>query len=170
MLSGLRDIINQFTDLSAAAFHPDGALLALASPGVVTIYNTHSLEFAASFNLPTSGPINSLTFSENGIWFAAASGNSIIIFDLRKTGDEAVLKTFESSAEVKDVAFDYSGQYLASVGSAGVDIRAYKKKEKKWDESLSVAVPGDGIAWGSEAGEVVVVNGQGVVSTIGTLA
>lgn len=76
------------------------------------------------------------------------------------------MKTFESSAEVRDLAFDYTGQYLAFVGKGGVEVKAYRKKEKVWVDGLQVAVPGEGLAWGPEAAKMVTVNEAGVVSVL----
>lgn len=89
---------------------------------------------------------------------------------MRKEGEAAILKTFESSAEVMDVSFDYSGQYLASLGKGGVEIRAYKKKEKTWVEPLQLGVPGEGLAWGPEAGKIVTINQEGVVTILAASA
>ena len=85
---------------------------------------------------------------------------------MRKEGEAAILKTFESSAQVQDISFDYTGQYLAFVGNGGVEVKAYRKKEKVWVDGLQVAVPGQGLAWGPEAGRVVTVNEAGVVSVL----
>ena len=152
--------------MNTVAWHPDGHLLGLASPGQISLYHTDTLAFAASFSVPSSSPITSLAFSENGIWFAASTGNSVIVFDVRKEGEAAILKTFESSAQVQDVSFDYTGQYLAFVGKGGVEVKAYRKKEKVWVDGLQVAVPGEGLAWGPEAAKVITINETGVVSVL----
>ena len=162
--------LTHVADLNTVAFHPDGHLLGLASPGLISLYHTKTLEFAASFSLPTTLPTTSLSFSENGIWFAAAYGTSVTVFDVRKEGEAAILKTFDSSAEVRDVSFDYSGQFLASVGRGGVEVRAYRKKEKMWEEPLQVGVPGEGLAWGTEAGKLVTVSREGVVTVLAASA
>ena len=125
---------------------------------------TNSLTFAASFSLPVPTLISSLSFSENGIWFAASAGNTVYLFDIRKEGE--ILKTFESGAEIRAAAFDYTGQYLAAVGKGGVEVRSYRKKEKSWEEPLMVGVPGEAVAWGPEAGKLVVVGNEGVVSVL----
>ena len=57
-----------------------------------------------------------------------------------------------------------------SVGKGGVEIRAYKKKEKVWTDALQTAVPGEGLAWGPEAARVVTVNQEGVVTVLASSA
>lgn len=157
-----------FAELTTCAFHPDGHLFAAASRGLISLYHVKTLAFAAAFPLPSSDPITSLSFSENGIWFAAAAGSSTTVFDLRKEGEAAVLKTFDTAAEVRDVSWDYSGQFLAVVGRGGVEVWSYRKKEKRWEESLKTAVPGNGVVWAKEAGQLVVVGEEGTVSVLGS--
>jgi pre-mRNA-processing factor 19 len=159
-------------ELTTCAFHPDGTLFALGTAtGLITLYRTKTLAFAASFPLPlssTPSPITSLSFSENGIWISATVGSSIVVFDLRKEGEAAVLKVFDLGSEVRDAVWDYSGQFLASVGAEGVAVMAYRKKEKSWSEVLRAACPGVRVAWGGKAESLVVAGKEGVVSLLGS--
>jgi hypothetical protein len=67
-------------------------------------------------------PVQALAFSENGFRFTAAakSQNSVTIFDLRKEGDAAKAKVLDIGGSVLSLAWDYSGQCLATAGPTGI--------------------------------------------------
>jgi pre-mRNA-processing factor 19 len=129
---------------------------------------TNTLEQAASFSL--GAPIQALSFSENGYWFAAtAKGQTMVtIFDLRKEGDAAVAKVLETGGPVQSLAWDYSGQFLATGGAAGVTVQQFTKSSKKWTEPLKSSTPSVAVRWGESAKQLVTVNGEGVVSVLAT--
>lgn len=127
---------------------------------------TKTLEEAASFSL--GSPIQSLAFSENGFWFAAtAKGQTTAtVFDLRKEGDAARAKVLEIGASVEALAWDYSGQFLATVGPGGVTVQQYAKANKSWSEALRSSTAGVGVRWGAEGKKLVVANAEGVVTVL----
>lgn len=112
-------------------------------------------------------PVQALVFSENGYWFAASGKGqqTVTIFDLRKEGAAAHVKELETG-DAQSLAWDHTGQYLATVGSTGVTVQLYLKKTKAWSEPLRTSVPGTAIAWGAEAKSLVTVNKEGVVSVL----
>ncbi|KAL6365098.1 hypothetical protein LRP88_01077 [Fusarium phalaenopsidis] len=159
-----------YTDaaLASCAFHPDGHLFAAGTTsGDIKLFMTNTLEQAAVFSL--GAPIQALAFSENGYWFAAtAKGQTMVtIFDLRKEGDAAVAKVLETGGPVQSLAWDYSGQFLATGGSSGVTVHQYTKSSKKWSEPLRNSTAAVAIRWGESAKQLVTVNGEGVVSILG---
>ncbi|QUC23571.1 uncharacterized protein UV8b_07812 [Ustilaginoidea virens] len=157
--------------LTACAFHPDGHLFAAgAVTGDVKLFLTKNLEQAAVFQL--GAPIQALTFSENGFWLAAtAKGQTTVtIFDLRKEGEAATAKILETGGSVQSLAWDYTGQYLATGGASGVTIQQYTKSSKKWSEPFRNSTPVVGVRWGESAKKLVAVNGEGVVSVFGVKA
>lgn len=128
-------------------------------------------EEAAAFAL--GAPIQAIAFSENGFWFAAtAKGQTTVtIFDLRKQGDAAQAKVLDVGGAVQRLAWDYSQQFLATAGPAGVTVQQYSKGAKAWSEPLRAAVSNAvDVAWGPEAGKLLVVNSEGVVSVLGPKA
>ncbi|KAI1277722.1 WD40-repeat-containing domain protein [Xylaria sp. FL0933] len=155
--------------LTACAFHPDGHLFAAGTDaGDIKLFMTNTGEEAASF--PLGAPIQAITFSENGFWFAAtAKGQTTVtIFDLRKQGDAAQAKVLDIGSAVQSLAWDYSQQFLATAGPAGVTVQQYNKGSKSWSEPLRAAVSNAvDVAWGPNAGHLLVVNSEGVVSVLG---
>lgn len=109
-----------------------------------------------------------ITFSENGIWFAAVAkeSNQVVIFDLRKEGKGAQVKQLEIGGTVQSIRWDYSGQYIAASGPGGLSIVQYTKSSKSWSDVLSVAVPATAVAWGPEAKSLVVVNADGEITVL----
>ncbi|KAI1030307.1 hypothetical protein LB505_004286 [Fusarium chuoi] len=164
-------VARAYTDaaLTSCAFHPDGHLFAAGTTsGEIKLFMTNTLEQAASFSL--GAPIQALSFSENGYWFAAtAKGQTMVtIFDLRKEGDAAVAKVLETGGPVQSLAWDYSGQFLATGGAAGVTVQQFTKSSKKWTEPLKSSTPSVAVRWGESAKQLVTVNGEGVVSVLAT--
>jgi pre-mRNA-processing factor 19 len=157
-----------FSELTTAAFHPDGHLFAAGgTDGQIKLFHAKSGEHAASYEV--GGPVQDVAFSENGIWFAAVAkgSSSVIIFDLRKEGKAAEAKVLEIGGQVDSLKWDYTGQYLAASGPRGLTISQYTKSSKSWSDVISIAVPAASLAWGPEAKTLVTVNGDGVVTILG---
>ena len=154
--------------LTACAFHPDGHLLAAGTvTGDIKVFMTTSGEQAASFSL--GAPVQAIVFSENGYWIAAtAKGQTTVtIFDLRKEGDAATAKVLDIGSAVQSLAWDYSGQYLATGGTAGVTVQQYAKGSKSWTQPVSLGTPAVSVRWGPEAKKLLTVDADGVVSILG---
>jgi pre-mRNA-processing factor 19 len=150
------------TSLTSIAFHPDGALFAAGSAdGKIYIFDILAGgKCAITLSSETAtGAITSISFSENGYILASASSGSqsVSIWDLRKgvSTHTIALEGADESATVSAVAFDYSNQFLAVVGS---DARVYQFKTwellAKSDENAAELT---GVAWGKDSKEVVVV-------------
>jgi pre-mRNA-processing factor 19 len=154
--------------LTACAFHPDGHLFAAGTDaGDIKLFMTGTGEEAAAFSL--GAPIQAIVFSENGFWFAAtAKGQTTVtIFDLRKQGGAAQAKVLDIGGEVRHLAWDYSQQFLATAGQTGVTVQQYNKASKSWSEPLRAAVSDAiDVAWGPNAGTLLVLNSKGVVSVL----
>jgi pre-mRNA-processing factor 19 len=128
---------------------------------------TTTLEQAATFEL--GAPVQALTFSENGFWLAAtAKGQTTVtIFDLRKEGDAATAKVLETGGSVQSLAWDYSGQFLATGGASGLTVQQYTKSSKSWSEPFRNSTPAVAVRWGTSGKKLVTANGEGVVSVFG---
>jgi pre-mRNA-processing factor 19 len=153
--------------LTACAFHPDGNLFGAGTQtGDIKVFKTDTGEQAETFNLGT--PVQTLVFSENGFWFAAAGKgqSTTTIFDLRKSGPAAQVKELQTG-DAQALAWDYSGQYLATAGSTGVTVQMYTKSSKAWSEPLRTSTPATAIRWGAEAKSLVAVSKEGVMSVLG---
>ncbi|KAL0931530.1 cell cycle control protein [Colletotrichum truncatum] len=172
-LNSLKRVSRAYTDsaLTSSAFHPDGHLFAAGTvSGEIKLFMTTSLEVAASFSL--GAPVEALTFSENGFWLAAtAKGQSLVtIFDLRKEGDAARTKTLETGGPVQSLAWDYTGQYLATGGAGGITVQQYTKSSKAWTEPFRSSTAATSVKWGPGAKQLVSVNEEGVISVFGVKA
>ena len=153
--------------LTTAAFHPDGHLFAAGGEdGQIKLFHVKTGENAANFEL--GGPVQDISFSENGIWFAAVAkgSSSVVIFDLRKEGKAAEAKVLEIGGQVDSIRWDYTGQYLAASGPRGLTISQYTKGSKSWSDIISTAVPATAVAWGPEAKSLVTVSVEGVVTVL----
>jgi pre-mRNA-processing factor 19 len=159
---------DQFAELTSAAFHPDGHLFAAGGiDGQVKLFHVKTGENAANFEV--GGPEQDISFSENGIWFAAVAkgSSSVVIFDLRKEGRAAEAKVLEIGGQVDSIRWDYTGQYLAASGPRGLTISQYAKSSKSWSDVISTAVPATEVEWGPEAKTLITVNSDGVVTVLG---
>ncbi|KAK3186044.1 hypothetical protein K4F52_005268 [Lecanicillium sp. MT-2017a] len=172
-LKSLKRVSRAYADaaLTACAFHPDGHLVAAGTvTGDVKLYMTKTLEQAAVFQL--GAPVQALTFSENGFWLAAtAKGQtSVTVFDLRKEGDAATAKVLETGGAVQSLAWDFTGQYLATAGPSGLTIQQYAKGGKKWAEPFRNSTAAVSVRWGPLGKKLLSVNADGVVSVVGPKA
>jgi pre-mRNA-processing factor 19 len=158
-------VTDRSTALTTGAFHPDGHLFAAGTTtGDIKIFMTKTGEEAASFAL--GAPIQALAFSENGFWFAATAKaqTTVTIFHL---GKESIAKVLDVGSSVNTLAWDYSGQYLATGGPSGITVQQYLKSSKAWSEPLRSAVPAVAVRWGRQAKHLVAVNGDGLVTVLG---
>ncbi|KAK4039385.1 hypothetical protein C8A01DRAFT_47107 [Parachaetomium inaequale] len=168
-LETLQHVSRGYTDaaLTACAFHPDGMLFGAGTQtGDIKIFKTDTGEQAESFSLGSA--VQTLVFSENGFWFAAAGKgqSTTAIFDLRKSGAAALVKELQTG-DAQGLAWDYTGQYLATAGATGVTVQMYLKSAKAWSEPLRTSTPATAVRWGAEAKSLVVVSKEGVVSVLG---
>jgi pre-mRNA-processing factor 19 len=155
--------------LTTGAFHPDGQLFAAGgTDGQIKMYHVKTGEFAAEFNC--SEPIRAISFSENGFWFAATtkSSTSVTIFDLRKQGEAAQVKVIDIGSRVDSIRWDYTGQFLATAGPSGITVQQYTKASKTWSEPLRNAISATALEWGAQAHTLVCINGDGVVTILGS--
>lgn len=158
---------NRHAGLNTAAFHPDGHLFAAGGEdGQIKFFHVKTGESAANFDL--GGPVQDISFSENGIWFAAAAkgSTSVVIFDLRKEGKAAEAKVLEVGGQVDSIRWDYTGQFLAASGPRGLTISHYTKSSKSWSDVISTAVPATALEWGPRASSLVTVNADGEVTVL----
>ncbi|OTB07905.1 hypothetical protein M426DRAFT_317412 [Hypoxylon sp. CI-4A] len=168
-LTNLRRATRVYTNsgLTSCAFHPDGHLFAAGtSTGDIKLFMTKTGDEAASFSL--GAPVQAVTFSENGFWFAAtAKGQTTVtIFDLRKEGAAAQVKVLDIGNAVQSLAWDYSQQFLATAGPAGVTVQQYSKGSKSWSEPFRAAVSSVDVKWAANASKLVAVNVDGVISVL----
>lgn len=154
------------SELTSVHLHPDGHLIGLgAADGNVLIYDVREAKLAATFG-PLAGPIQSLQFSENGFWLAVSiKGESTVeIWDLRKAVQAKVLDT---GARVENVKWDYTGQFLATIGPSGTLVQQYSKATKSWSEVLRRGVPGVDLVWGPLASSLVNLSREGAITVLG---
>jgi len=143
---------------TAIAFHGDGHLLAVgAENGKIYVYDTKTSSFVATFeDASSTGPITSISFSENGYILATASGKSAQVWDMRKQKVNATLSAGEGEdAKIISVAWDHSAQFLACAGSS---VQIWQNKS--WKEPLVTleenASDLSGVAWAKQGKELVV--------------
>lgn len=161
-----RSTANASTVLTTAEFHPDGHLFAAGgADGQIKVYDAKSGAHAANFDV--SGPLQDLSFSENGTWLAAVSkgSTSVSIWDLRKS---AQIKVLEVGGQVERVRWDYTGQFLAIAGPSGLAIQQYSKSSKEWSEPLRSSVPAVAVEWRPRAQSVVTLGADGAVTILGS--
>ena len=148
--------------LTTAAFHPDGHLFAAGgTDGQIKVFDVKSAENVANFD--ETGPIQCLSFSENGTWLAAVvkGQTSVSIWDLRKA---AQIKTLDIGSLIKNVRWDYTGQFLAAAGPSGLAVQQYSKASKEWSEVLRSGVPATAVEWGSRAQSLVSLGSDGSIT------
>lgn len=157
--------------LTACQFHPDGHLIAAGTvSGKIKLFVTKTLELAAEYDI--GAPVQALTFSENGFWLAgtAKGQTSVTVFDLRKDGEAATVKILETGGSVQTLAWDYTGQFLATGGPSGLTVQQYIKSSKKWSEPFRNSTPAVAVCWAQNGKKLVSLNGEGVVTVFGVKA
>lgn len=155
--------------MTAAAFHPDGHIFAAGGvDGQIKLFLYTTGALAASFDC--GGPVQALTFSENGTWFAAVAKGSttVVIFDLRKEGEAARVKELETGGRVDGISWDYTGSFLATAGPSGITVQQYTKSSKAWSVPFTNATPAAAVEWGEQAQSIICANEAGEVSLLRT--
>ena len=151
--------------LTTVEFHPDGHLLAAGgADGQIKIFEVKTGTNAANFDM--SDPIETISFSENGIWVAAVTkhSTSIAIWDIRKS---APIKVIETGGQISQIKWDYTGQFLALAGPSGVAVQKYTKATKEWSEPLKTGLPAVAVGWGFDAKKLVVLTQEGGIKVLG---
>lgn len=157
-------MLTETSALTSCQFHPDGHIFGVGTgSGKIKVFDTKTSALGATFDL--SGPVRSITFSENGFWLGAAYGgsSSVSIWDLRKMAE---IKSLDFGGRVECVRFDYTGQFLAGAGPDGVAVQYYDKKAKSWSEPLRKALAASAVEWGPEARSLVVLTADGALSVL----
>lgn len=164
---GLNGMLINSSELTSLAFHPDGHLLAAGTAdGSIKLFDVKNGSQMHVFQpVSSSGPLQSLSFSENGTWIASAQANdsTVTVWDLRKLN---ALHSFDAGTPVSGLTWDYTGQFLAACGFGGVVVQQYEKKGKAWTEPLRKAVAAVDVAWGAKASSLVALTGDGAVSVL----
>ncbi|KAL6721598.1 hypothetical protein ACLMJK_000702 [Lecanora helva] len=151
--------------LTTAQFHPDGHLFAVGGlDGQIKVFDVITCANAANFD--EEGPLQAISFSENGTWLASVvrGSSTVSIWDLRKSTQ---IKVIETGGQIVAARWDYTGQFLATAGPAGITIQQYSKAAKEWSEPSKIAEPGVDIAWGLKAQTLVALN-EGTLTVIGS--
>lgn len=151
--------------MTTAGFHPDGHLFAAGgADGHIKVFDVKSGANAANFD--ASGPIQALSFSENGTWLAAVvkGQTSVSIWDLRKA---AQIKDLDIGSRIESVQWDYTGQFLVTAGPSGLAVQQYSKASKEWSEPLRSAVSAVAVEWGPQAQSLISLDSEGVVTVLG---
>uniref|UniRef100_A0A8D8R9D0 Pre-mRNA-processing factor 19 n=1 Tax=Cacopsylla melanoneura TaxID=428564 RepID=A0A8D8R9D0_9HEMI len=115
--------------LTTAQLHPDGLIFGIGtSDSQVQIWDLKKQKNVTDFQLD-AGPIQALSFSENGYYLAtAADENCVKLWDLRKLKNFKTIQ-LDPGYEIRDLCFDHSGTYMAV---AGTDVRVFLCKQ--WQE------------------------------------
>ena len=119
-------------EITSLQFHPDGLMLVTGlKDGVLKIYDIRShQEIFKIADYP--GEVSSLAFSNRGLNFAAAWGDVVRVFNLKKLGKE--VSEVKVGGPVHSVNFDSYGNYLLAGAGAGVSVHA----GKQWAEVARV--------------------------------
>ncbi|KAI9340590.1 WD40-repeat-containing domain protein [Obelidium mucronatum] len=128
---------------SSVAMHPDGLILGTGTTdSIVRIWELKSAKNVATFtdaSKQLAGKITSMSFSENGYYFATASADSNVVklWDLRKLDNFHTIEVsgsdgYSGKKGVNKVAFDYGAGYLGVACCDQISIF----RNKQWDELI----------------------------------
>jgi len=153
-----------YVELTCAEFHPDGHIFAAGgTDGQIKIFDVKTCENVANFD--AQGPIQALSFSENGTWLSSVvkGSSSVSVWDLRKTNE---VKSLDFGSIVESIGWDYTGQFLVGAGPNGLAVQHYDKSSKSWTEPLRKAVSAVTVRWGAHAKSLVVLTTEGAVELL----
>lgn len=153
-------------ELLSGSFHPDGHFFAAGGKdGEIKVFDTKTGDKMANFD--AGGPVQAISFSENGTWLAAvAQGEtSVQIWDLRKS---ACIKTLDVGNPVESIQWDYTGQFLAAAGPGSISVQHYAKSSKSWSEPFRKAVAASAARWGAQGQSLVALTTEGALSVLGS--
>jgi pre-mRNA-processing factor 19 len=123
---------------TCASFHPDGLILGTGTAeSLVRIWDVKSQTNVAKFE-GHSGPVNAISFSENGYFLATAARDGVKLWDLRKLKNFRTFAPWDADTETNTVEFDHSGSYLAA---GGADVRIYAVGTVKQDWNVVKTFP-----------------------------
>ena len=134
---------------SCAVLHPDGLIyLVGTTKGELVLWDLKNQALGATLSRggegeEAPGEMRKLAISENGYHIAAAHSNDVVLWDLRKQKQLAVVHPGVNEL-VDAVAFDDSGMYLAVGGQNGVRIVTVKAPNERKDLEGEGA---DGLRW-----------------------
>lgn len=109
------------TDL---AFAPDGARLAVAAYGGVTLLDRHTAEVVR--RLPVKGSMISLAYAPDGKTIACGCQDNSVHFWRLSTGQDAQMSGYQ--AKPRALAFDHRGQQLATSGGDAVCVWPFDRR------------------------------------------
>ena len=123
--SSIEPFTSEFTSMQ---FHPHGRCVGTGiSSGRVVLWDITSGTYAHTFDHHLER-VNEIAFSDNGVYMALASDDTkVTLWDLRAP-NKYIHSSTGSGEEVKAVAFDPSGQYLATGCS---EVRVYDTRESE---------------------------------------
>jgi pre-mRNA-processing factor 19 len=125
--------------------------------GTIRVYDIRTGQLNGTLG-PRPGAVKSLHFCSNGFWLAETSTEDAIvrIWDLRKA--TAVAYELQGASVGGRVRWDHSGQFLALGGSAGVNVWAFHKKTKEFEEFTEEPLENKGVKcfdWGLDGKQIV---------------
>ncbi|KAJ3075368.1 hypothetical protein HDU98_008322 [Podochytrium sp. JEL0797] len=137
---------------SSIAMHPDGLIIGTGTTdSIIRIWELKSSKNVATFSDSAKqlvGKISSMSFSENGYYFATASADACVVklWDLRKLENFQTLEMCAGAAGyagkkgVNKVQFDYGAGFLGVACCDSISIF----RNKQWDEVIKFT-PGNGV-------------------------
>jgi pre-mRNA-processing factor 19 len=125
--------------------------------GTIRVYDIRTGQLNGTLG-PHPGAVKSIHFCSNGFWLAETSIDDAIvrIWDLRKA--TAVAHELQGSSIGGKIRWDHSGQFLALGGSKGVDVWAFAKKEKQFEQITQHPLEKSGVKcleWGLDGKKIV---------------
>ncbi|CAH7674885.1 WD40-repeat-containing domain protein [Phakopsora pachyrhizi] len=124
------------TSISSIKWHPDGVILAVGlSNSTLKVFDVKNASCLADFEghrESGGGPINCLSFSENGYSLATISTQStaIKLWDLRKLSNYHSID-LPDDYKPRQVKWDYSAQFIGVIGN---DLRVWQNKT--WEQLI----------------------------------
>lgn len=148
-------VTSQIGNKRAAAFSPDGSLLAFGFASSITVYDTATWAPVAGMPINISDPTHGMEFSPDGTMLAVATaGFNSQYLRVYDTSDWSLITGYPTTvAYGTDVSFSPDGTLLAVSGTGDVGLKVFNTSD--WTTAHSTSGFGYGVQFSNDGAKLI---------------